>query len=128
MRALILATLLATPLVAETPMTAEEFDAFATGRTLTYQTPDAVFGTEEYLPGQKVRWSDGTAGCYAGSWFAKNDKICFVYQGVANPACWTFVQTGSRVRADFSDDAEVLFYDVVISKTVLPCSGLKDQD
>ena len=126
MRALILAFLLAPPALAENRMTAEAFDAFATGRTLTYQQPDIVFGTEEYLPGRRVRWSDGTAGCYAGSWFPKDGEICFLYQGTTEPACWSFVQEGDRVSATSSDDAERLVYDVVISKTALPCSGLKE--
>lgn len=125
MRTLILtlATVLATPTLAETSMTADEFDAFATGKTLTYQTPDFVFGTEEYLPGRRVRWSDGSPGCYSGTWYPKDGEICFLYQGSSTPACWSFVRNGSKVQADSSDDAETLIYDVVISEDPLPCSG-----
>ena len=106
-------------------MTADEFDAFATGKTLTYLGPDGVFGTEEYLPGRKVRWSDGSPSCHSGYWYPKNGDICFYYQGSAEPACWTFLQAEGKVTADSSGDAETVFLDVVVSKDPLPCNGLK---
>ncbi|MFN5996058.1 MAG: hypothetical protein ACK47C_15390 [Paracoccaceae bacterium] len=123
--ALALAILLAAPAGAETRMTADDFDAFATGKTLTYRSASGVFGTEEYLPGRKVRWSDGSAGCYSGLWYPKGEDICFYYQGVDEPACWRFLRTDDKVIADFSGDAETLFLDVVASKDKLPCNGLK---
>lgn len=96
---LLLALLLATPALAETPMTAKDFDAFATGRTLTYQRPGQVFGTEEYLPGRKVRWQEAGNGCSSGTWFAQDQSICFSYTGYPQPACWVFVRSGDRVLA-----------------------------
>ena len=63
MRALALAALLAlAPVVAgaesplPAPMTAAEFDAYATGKTLTYSQYGEIYGTEEYLPNRRVRW------------------------------------------------------------------------
>jgi hypothetical protein len=110
-------------------MTAAEFDDFATGRTLTYQRPNEIFGTEEYLPGRKIRWSDGSPGCYAGVWYPRKDgAICFLYQGVPDPACWSFVRDGDTVRADFADDADSQFYDVVLSEHPLPCSGIAKEN
>ncbi len=36
---------------AETPMSGAEFEAYATGRTLTYAERGVIYGIEEYLPG-----------------------------------------------------------------------------
>src|SRR5690606_20167157 len=44
------------PATSGTPMTAEEFDSYATGKTLTYSQYGQIFGTEEYLPNRRVRW------------------------------------------------------------------------
>lgn len=126
--ALLLALFSAAPAVAETAMTADEFEAFATGNTLTYQGPDGVFGTEEYLPGRKVRWSDGSPGCRSGLWYPKDGNICFYYRGTAEPACWTLLRTGGKVTADIADEPGDRLYEVMISKEALPCNGLQAGD
>ncbi len=134
MRAIALVVLLATPAVlaaaanAKTPMTADEFEAFATGNTLTYQRPDEIYGTEAYLPGRKVRWSDGSPGCQSGLRYSKDGNICFYYRGTAEPACWTFLRTDGRVTADLADEPGDRLYEVVISKEALPCNGLQAGD
>src|SRR6056297_3315549 len=51
-----LAALLAGPAFAE--MSAEEFDAYTRGQTFYYGAEgEEPYGAEEYLPGQRVRWS-----------------------------------------------------------------------
>ena len=80
----------ATPGLAETPITAEVFESHVTGKTLTYQQFDSLFGTEEYLEGRKVRWSTAPNECQYGSWYPQGDTICFVYEYSPTPACWTF--------------------------------------
>lgn len=122
--ALLASFLLAAPALAEPPMTADEFEAFATGRTLTYQRPGHVFGTEEYLPGRKVRWQEAGKGCSGGTWFARDSAICFAYTGFPRPACWVFVQTGDRVVAHSLDDAPgEQPFQVTASDTPLDCSA-----
>mgnify|MGYP007056300764 CR=1 FL=1 len=49
MRRAVLAVLLATPALAETPITPEAFEAHVTGKTITYRQFESVFGIEEYL-------------------------------------------------------------------------------
>ena len=41
------------------PLSAEAFEAYTTGKTLTYATRGAStpYGVEEYLPGRRVVWS-----------------------------------------------------------------------
>jgi hypothetical protein len=56
--AAVLTALLASalPVLAEGPVTADQFEAHVTGKTLTYARGGAIFGIEQYLPGRKVRW------------------------------------------------------------------------
>jgi hypothetical protein len=84
------AALPAYPEAVPSPMTADEFDAYVTGKTLTYSQYSSVFGVEEYLPDRKVRWSVAPDLCQYGSWYPEADKICFVYEYDPDPHCWTF--------------------------------------
>ncbi len=105
--ALLLSAFLAAPLaaLAQTPMTGEEFDAYVTGRTLTYSQYDSIFGIEEYLPDRKVRWSVAPDLCQYGSWYPEGEKICFVYEYDPIPHCWTFWQGPAGLTALSVEDA-----------------------
>jgi hypothetical protein len=83
----------------ETPMSAEEFDAYVTGKTLTYSQFGQVFGIEEYLPGRKVRWKFTEDECQYGSWYPKDDLICFLYEYDPVEHCWSFWREGDGLRA-----------------------------
>jgi hypothetical protein len=121
---LILAFALATPALAETTITAEVFEAHVTGKTLTYQQFDNVFGIEEYLPGRKVRWSTAPNECLYGSWFPEGDKICFVYEYNPTPVCWSFwLQNGALVALSETGVAGEELYEVAASDQGLPCPG-----
>jgi hypothetical protein len=115
---------LATPGLAETPITAEEFEAHVTGKTLTYQQFDGVFGIEEYLPDRTVRWSTAPNECLYGSWFPQDDKICFVYEYNPTPICWTFwMNGGALVALSETGLAGEELYEVATSDQGLPCPG-----
>ena len=108
MKALLLAALLvATPCLAanETPMTAAEFDAYVTGKTLTYSQFGTVFGTEEYLPDRRVRWAFTEDICQYGIWYEQAGDICFVYETDPDPHCWTFWKDGDKLKALSVTDA-----------------------
>ncbi|AWD22895.1 hypothetical protein [Fuscovulum blasticum] len=109
MRAVALALILALPAVAATaddvPMTGAEFDAYVTGKTLTYSQFGSVFGIEEYLPGRKVRWKFTADDCQYGSWYEKGDLICFVYEYDPDEHCWTFWTDGGKLKALSVDNA-----------------------
>jgi hypothetical protein len=79
MRLLPLLMLFAAPVAAETPLTAEEFEAYVTGRTLTYSAGGIPFGIEEYRKGRRVLWSYLDGQCEEGKWYAAGEMICFVY-------------------------------------------------
>ena len=86
--ALALCLILPAPALAETPMTAEEFEAYVTGKTMDYIADGQVFGREVYLPGRKVRWAFTAEECKLGHWFGQGDQICFLYDGDPEPKCW----------------------------------------
>ena len=97
--ACLIAALLPLPVWAETPMTAAEFEAFVTGKTMDFANSSAVFGTEEYLPGRRVRWAFTDDICKFGSWYESAGQICFVYDGYPGEHCWTVWQDGDHLAA-----------------------------
>lgn len=99
-----LSVLSATQSHAETPMTAAEFEAYATGKTLTYSVGGEVFGTEQYLPDRHVVWAFKGDDCTDGTWYEKAELICFVYTSDGTPQCWTFYRDAAGLRAKFVGD------------------------
>jgi hypothetical protein len=99
-----LSVLSATESLAETPMTAAEFEAYATGKTLTYSVGGEVFGTEQYLPDRHVVWAFKGDDCTDGIWYEEAGLICFVYKSDGSPQCWTFFLDASGLRAKFIGD------------------------
>lgn len=115
---------LALPTLADTPVTAEEFEAHVTGKTVTYQQFDYVFGIEEYLPDRKVRWSVAPNECQYGSWYPQDDDICFVYEYDPTPACWTFwLKNGALVALSVNSGPGEELREVSADDTPLPCPG-----
>ena len=109
---------------AETPLTAEAFEAHVSGRTVTYQQAGAPFGIEEDLEARKVRWSVSPDHCQYGSWYPEDETICFVYEYDPNPACWTFwLRDGALVALSTSDAPGAELYEVERGQTPLPCPG-----
>lgn len=93
-------------------MTAEQFEAYVTGKTLTFSTVEAGnYGVEQYLPRRRVRWSALDGDCIKGEWFPEGESICFIYTGDPRPKCWEVYQTPDGIRAEYtsSDSGTVLF-------------------
>jgi hypothetical protein len=120
----LIASLTALPAVAETPLTAEEFEAHVTGKTVTYRQYDFIFGIEEYLEGRKVRWSVAPNECQYGTWFPQDDDICFVYEYDPTPSCWTFwLKNGALVALSVHAQPGEELHEVSADATPLPCPG-----
>lgn len=83
------------------PLSAEEFDAYVTGRTLTYADAGAVYGTEEYRKDRKVIWAFTEAECREGYWYPEGEQICFVYEDPNDPQCWLFFKGAKGLQAQF---------------------------
>ncbi|MDP1667553.1 hypothetical protein [Phaeovulum sp.] len=108
MRLLLAAILVLSPLAAaaEDTLDADQFDARTLGRTITYSRLGEVYGTEEYLPGRRVRWAFTGGSCKEGSWFQRESYICFAYDTRSDLQCWTFTETDAGLVARFMGDAE----------------------
>lgn len=122
-RALAAALLLAAPAFAETPMTAEEFDAWSLGKTLNYATYGTLYGSEMHLPGRRTRDADLGQPCHDGRWVARGDEICFSYDADPTLHCWRFWRRGDGLLALPSGSPDATPSDVTIAKTPLACPG-----
>lgn len=104
--ALALASLTALPAFGASPLTASDFEAYVTGKTLYYGLSGQSYGVEEYLPDRQVRWSFLDGKCKDGFWYEDADRICFVYEDNPDPQCWSFFKEGNGLRAVFENDPD----------------------
>jgi hypothetical protein len=126
MRLLPLLLLAAVPVAAETPMTPEEFEAYVTGRTLTYSSGGMPFGIEEYRAGRRVLWSYLDGQCEEGQWYAAGEMICFVYDAYPAHQCWTFYLARRRpLRAVRERSGATELYETHQSPEPMQCLGPK---
>ncbi|MEL6839751.1 MAG: hypothetical protein AAFP85_10690 [Pseudomonadota bacterium] len=94
---------LAVPAAAQEPMNAAEFDAYVTGRTITFRTElNPTFGVERYLPGRRVMWSAFDGTCRYGVWFESNGDICFLYDDDPENKCWTIYEEPDGLRGIYT--------------------------
>jgi hypothetical protein len=111
---------------AETRMSASEFDAYTRGKTFYYGSIGKPYGGEEYLDGQRVRWSFLDGDCRDGRWYQEAELICFVYEDNPDPQCWTFSIGARGLIARFENDpAQSELYEVEQSDAPLLCTGPK---
>lgn len=115
--------LLAQAAVAETPMTGEEFDAYATGKTVTFAFEGEVYGVEQYLPNRRVRWAFIDDTCRIGYWYTDGPEICFVYEDDGEPQCWIFSLDTGRLTARFTGESGTLLTELSQSEEPLQCTG-----
>jgi len=109
---------------ADAPLTAQEFEAYATGKTLSYAQAGTVWGSEQYLPGRKVIWAFTEDDCQYGHWYEDAGNICFVYENDPAPQCWRFFREEKGLRAVFLDgDGMTLLSEVGQSSKPLNCPG-----
>lgn len=107
-------------------MTAEEFEAYTAGKTLTFAEGGVTYGIEEYLENRRVRWSYLDGECQHGQWYPFQDMICFVYEETGEPQCWTFFREPTGLRAIFRNDPEnTQLYETRTSDEPLLCLGPK---
>ena len=113
------------PGAAAAQMSAAEFEAYVTGRTLTYADRGVIYGIEEYLPNRRVRWAFMGDQCRDGFWYEADGQICFVYENKPDaPQCWQFTERAGRLSALFmgAEDGREL-YEAQNSDEPLVCLG-----
>lgn len=113
-------------LAAETRLTAQEFDTYTRGKTFYYGAMGRPYGGEEYLDGQRVRWSFLDGDCKDGRWYEEAGLICFVYEDNPDPQCWSFANGAGGLIARFENNpAQTELYEVEQSAEPLLCTGPK---
>ncbi len=116
--------LLPLPAMAETPMTGAEFEAYSTGKTLTYAIGGSVWGTEQYKTNRQVMWAFTDDECRTGYWYEQADQICFIYDDPNDPKCWWFYLDANGLRARFATDPpEMELSEVANSDEPMGCLG-----
>lgn len=106
------------------PMSAEAFEAYVTGKTLTFANGGGPYGVEEYLPGREVRWAFIGEECVDGRWYPQGEAICFAYEGRIEPQCWFFYDEASGIRARPVENPEgSSLYEIDRSDTPMICPG-----
>jgi hypothetical protein len=127
--ALVLSLALPVPGQAQSAMTGAEFEAYVTGRTLTFAENGFVYGIEEYLSNRRVRWAFIEDECQEGYWYETQidggPMICFVYENAPdNHQCWTFFQSARGLKARFMNDPNAReLYEVQQSREPMICLG-----
>ena len=118
-------TCLSLPLAAQTPMTAAEFEAYVTGRTLTFGFEGQAYGVEEFRPGRRTTWAFMGEDCREGHWFDRDEQICFIYDDMpAQEHCWIFWRGENGLNARFmSEEDGTELYEVQQSARPLMCLG-----
>lgn len=125
MRALVVVCALASPALALPPMTAEEFEAHVTGKTLDYSLDGAVYGREVYLPGRRVHWARTGGDCKTGTWYPEGRQICFLYADDPTPKCWSLWPDGTGLAGRFATDSlTTSFHRAREAAEPLICPGL----
>ena len=99
-----LITCCAIPLLAQTNMSAAEFDAYTKGKTLFYGQAGAAYGAEIYHENRQVEWSFLDGECKKGEWYEDAGLICFVYEDNPDPQCWSFSKGASGLIARFEGE------------------------
>lgn len=114
---------LATPALAE--MSAAEFEAYTTGKTLYFGSNGREYGVEEYMENRRVRWSFLDGRCREGEWYEDSrGMICFVYEDTPEPQCWSFKRRAGGLVARFEDDPEgTELYEATQNREPMMCLG-----
>jgi hypothetical protein len=102
--AALIVALAAAPALAEAPVSPDDFEALAEGRTLHFALDGAPFGAEQFLPGRRTVWRFADAPCEPGRWRAEGEAICFDYATQPDPICWRLLRDGDGFAASLIEN------------------------
>lgn len=115
-----------TAAIAEMPLSGAQFDAYTSGKTLTFMEGGQPYGVEQYRPGRRVKWAFDDGDCQDGEWYEpETGLICFIYEGSPNgPQCWNFFKKGNGLMARFASEPDgTELYEARQSPAPLLCLG-----
>ncbi|WP_306131429.1 hypothetical protein [Roseivivax marinus] len=105
-------------------LTASEFEAYVTGKTLYFGQDGTAYGVERYLEDRRVQWSFLDGECKDGRWFEDRGQICFVYEDNPVPQCWSFYRAETGLRAVFENDPQATtLYEAQQDEEPMICQG-----
>lgn len=104
------------------PLRAEAFERFVEGRTRDTFDQTGRYGVETFLPGRRAIWRDADQ-CLEGTWRPQGELICFDYQGVATPYCWTYHDRDGWLMAWLDGDRGTEPIILYPAKEVVTCEG-----
>lgn len=124
--ALTLSLCLCAPLLHAEPMSAAEFEAYVTGKTLYYGRSGDAYGAEIYRENRQVTWSFLDGNCKDGHWYNEGRNICFVYEDRPEPQCWTFERGPRGLIARFENNPDsAALYEAQDGGEEMVCLGPK---
>lgn len=113
-------------LAGDMPLSAEGFEAYVTGKTLSYASNGFPFGAEDYMGGRRVRWSYLDGDCLEGVWYPEGGLICFAYEALPEPQCWSFFLGPDGLFARFENrPGATELYEMAELPEPLVCPGPK---
>jgi hypothetical protein len=107
----------------EAPLSGAAFEAYVTGKTLTFASDGQPYGAEQYLPGRRVLWAFTEDICREGIWYEEEGQICFVYAHAPDPQCWIFWLDGGLQARFMGDGVATELQEIGQSTAPLPCPG-----
>ena len=123
---LILCALPAAVWAQDTPLGAEAFESYTSGKTFGYAANGVPYGAERYGPDRSVEWSFLDGECLSGRWYADGPDICFVYEGGPPEQCWRFYREPGGLRAEFQGaSGDTTLYSTAPTDEPLYCLGPK---
>jgi hypothetical protein len=103
MRVLLALALLALPAASQIPLERatniplEEWEAMASGRTLTYQIDGEFWALEHYYPGtNRVQLQLYDGSCLNGTWDYQEPRYCFHWEGQGT-SCFRHARLGEEI-------------------------------
>ena len=126
MRSLAVCLMFAAPLQAQDAMNGPEFDAYVTGKTITFRTEaNPAYGVERYLPNRRVMWSAFDGTCKYGVWFESKGDICFRYDDIPLAQCWTMYDEPNGLRGVYTTNPNTtVIFEVLGRDDPLICNDL----
>ncbi len=114
---LIVLAALSSPVFAQEPVPAAEFDNYSVGTTLYFTKDGMFYGSEQFLEDRKSVWRAEDGSCVNGSWVEIEGGICFTYDGRSNSHCWALTREDGKITI------ESMFATPTQPSTMLEVSG-----